>query len=135
MEAHPALFEATSAEEIAILAATVVENYMENQDIWNELNYFKENGVVLGLHPIFEQQKREKEINDLTMGELVKLRDQLKNYIPRTKKDMKDNPDAPENQERQSRVSQWEWEQGIVNNLLKVAPQKATPAKPNKAKK
>ena len=140
VEAHADLFEATSDEELQIIAATVVENYLENQQIWNELNYYKENGKILGEYKIFEWKMREDEIRAMTPGDMVKLRDSLKNNIPRAKKLILDEPDHKNTSDRHISVKQKEKELKLVNQLLnikddvnqKVQPAKEKPAKPLK---
>lgn len=49
-EAHARLAADNSADAIAAAddCRTVVEEYLKNREIWDELNYYKENGKILG---------------------------------------------------------------------------------------
>lgn len=117
-EGHKKLLETVSQEEMEQLSQSVVENYLENRQIWEELKHYKETGKILGKHPIFDWVKRREEIRVMKDADLVKLRDQLKNKIPRTKKQITDEPDHKETAKRQERVEQFEKELAEVNLLL-----------------
>jgi len=121
IQGHSKLVEGSSAEEIAELSKSVVENYLENREIWDELNHFKTTGTLLGKHPIFDWMKRKAEIHAMKDAELVILRDQLKNKIPRTKKQIADEPDHKETAKRVQRVEQFEQELLEVNTLLGIS--------------
>lgn len=115
---HEKLFEAASDEELQELAASVVENYIDNQEIWDELNYYKENGQIHGKCQIFDWKMREDEIRALLPADLIKLRDQLKNNIPRTKKLILDEPKHASLADRKISLKQKEKEFKLVNQLL-----------------
>lgn len=119
-EAHAKLFENISQEEVEDLSKEIVENYLENRQIWEELNHFKENKAMLGKHPLFAWNKRKEEIEEMKEGELVKLRDALKNNIPRTRKLIKEEPVHQETEKRKERLEQFEKELELVNELLKI---------------
>ena len=120
-EAHPLLINTSDKKELEALSKEVVENYLENRQIWEELNHYKKTGKILGKHPIFEWVTRRGEIRGMKEAELVKLRDQLKNKIPRTKKTIADNPDHKDTAKRQQRVEQFEKELAEVNSLLGIS--------------
>lgn len=119
-QAHAKLFENISQKEVEELSKDVVENYLENRQIWAELNHYKEHGEVLGEHPLFDWIKRRDEIRAMKEGDLVKLRDSLRNNLPRTKKLIKDEPDHKDTEKRHERVEQFEKELDLVNQLLKI---------------
>lgn len=115
---HKKLFEATTGEELQEIAASVVENYIENHQIWDELNYFKANGEILGKHPIFSQTDRMAEIQAMSTADHVKLQKNLMNNIARTKKNIADAPEHKNTEERKKSVEQWEFELDVVNKIL-----------------
>ena len=129
VEAHKALFAAATPEEIAELAAAVIDNYIENQEIWAELNHYKENGEVLGVHPIFAEQKRKAEIIGMTTGDQIKLLNNLNNYVARSTKEITDNPEA-DNAEKEAKIKQWKFELDILTDILKVQPKKTKETAP-----
>ncbi len=120
VEGHQKLMEVTSEEEMKALSKDVVDDYLENRQIWDELNHYKTTGKFLGKHPIFEWIKRREDIHQMDKSDLVKLRDQLKNKIPRTKKLMADEPEHKDNAKRMERVAQFEKELKEVNLLLGI---------------
>lgn len=46
-------------------AKTVVESYLENRAMWEELDYYLEHRQVLGKHPIFDRLKLEQDIRSI----------------------------------------------------------------------
>lgn len=115
---HKKLFEATTGEELQEIAASVVENYIENHEIWDELNHYKANGQLLAKHPIFAKNDRIAEIQAMSTAEHVKLQKNLMNNIARTKKNIADAPDHKNTEERKKSVEQWEVELEEVNKIL-----------------
>ncbi len=126
VEAHKVLFVTDTIEELGELAGAVVENYLENQEIWDELNHYKENKEVLGKHPVFAQEKRKAEIMAMPTGDQVKLLNNLNNYISRSTKEVTDAPEA-DNSETLAKIEQWKWELSVLQDILKIDPKKITP--------
>ena len=121
VEAHKRLFDATTPEELQKATSDVVENYLDNREAWDELNYYKSNGKVLGKHPVFAATDRIKEIRAMVVADHVKLKKSLENNIARTKKTIKDNPEHENNAERRKKVGIWEMELTEVNSLLGIS--------------
>jgi hypothetical protein len=115
---HAKLVDEDNPAMVAELSKSVVEDYLDNRAIWKELNHYKETGRLLGEHPIFEWIHRRDEIRQLPPAELVKLRDNLNNKIPRTKKLIADDPEHKDTAKRAERVAQFEQELAEVNTLL-----------------
>jgi len=59
-------------DEVNELTKTSVENFEENQNIYTELNHYKETKEILGVHPIFNQLKMEREVAGMDNTELHK---------------------------------------------------------------
>jgi len=118
VDGHKRLFEATTGEELQEIAAGVVENYIENHEIWDELNHYKTAGELLGKHAIFAQSARIAEIKAMTTADQVKLQKNLMNNLARTKKNIADHPDHKNTEERKASVAQFEFELSVVNPLL-----------------
>jgi hypothetical protein len=115
---HQKLVESANESDMLALSESVVENYLENREIWDELNHYKENNELLGKHAIFAWMDRKAEIEAMQNAELVKLRDQLTNKIPRTKKQIVDEPEHKETAKRKVRIEQFEMELELVNDRL-----------------
>lgn len=120
VEGHQQLKDETDPEMIAALSKSVVEDYLENRQIWEELTHYKETGEFLAKHPLFDWITRKNEIEALKTPDLVNLKDQLENNIPRTKKKIADDPEHKETKKRQERVDQFEKELALVKQLLNL---------------
>lgn len=120
VEAHPKLALAENAEEVSALAETVVENYLENRSIWEELNHYKEKGEILGEHPTLKELAFRKEIKGKSNPELIKLKDSLYNKITRTKKQITDDNKPHLVEERSARVAEFEGQFVIVKKILGI---------------
>ena len=118
VENHKQLFEATTGEELQEIAASVVENYLENREIWDELNYYKANGKILGKHEIFSTTDRMLEIRNMTTADQVKLQKNLMNNIARTKQKITEQPEHKNTAERKQSVAKFEVELFEVNRIL-----------------
>lgn len=117
---HEHLFSAANEEQLAELSQSVVENYLENKEIMDELIHYRDTGEILGKHEIFGRVDREKEIKEMDQPSLIKLMSNLKPNISKHKKWLKEQPDHKETANRKSRLMQYEWELELVNSLLKL---------------
>lgn len=86
--------EALSDAELFELAKEAVEAFELNHAIWDELNYYKEHGDVLGNHPIFADDQLKEKVAGMKGTELVKRRNNVRSYI--TKENKKLKPDTTE---------------------------------------
>ncbi len=118
VKAHSRLFDTMTDEDYQETAASVVEDYLENQQIWEELQYYKENGKVLGNHVIFAYADRLKEIQAMPIAELHKLCNSLKSNISKTKKKIDANPEDPKSAEWTDKLENFQVEMTEVNRLL-----------------
>lgn len=118
VDGHKRLFEATTGEELQKIAAGVVENYIENHEIWDELNHYKTASELLGKHAIFAQSARIAEIKAMSTADQVKLQKNLMNNLARTKQKITEQPDHKNTADRKASVAQFEFELTIVNPLL-----------------
>jgi len=96
-ENQPRLHENLSDASAEELADVVLRDYVSNKMAWSELEYYKENGKVLGEHPIFEVIKEKEEISALKTDDLAKKIKNLENNISRNKN--KGNDELVEKQE------------------------------------
>jgi len=117
VQGHKDLFD---SEKILQVSGPTVEAFLNNRKIFDELNYYKNNGKLLGQHAVFGQNSRIDQIQKMIVPELVKLKDQLTNNIDRTKKKIKVTPKHPETKNRKARVSEYETELKEVKKLLNL---------------
>lgn len=118
--AHTRLFEADSLEKTFEFSRDTVENYLDNQLIYKELNHFREKGSILGEHPIFDRLRRMDEIRSMRVGDLVTLKIRLENNLVRNRKKIRDQLNHPDSARRIERVRLMELELTEVNRLLNI---------------
>ena len=118
VDGHKRLFEATTGEELQEIAAGVVEDYLENHLIWDELNHFKATGKILGKHEIFATTDRMLEIRNMSTAEHTKLHNNLKSNISKTKKLVEKDPGHKNTADRKQSIANWEVELVEVKRIL-----------------
>lgn len=116
--AHEELFTAENEEQLQQATESVVENYLENNEIFEELNFYKDNGKLLGKHPVFKQVDRMREIRAMATPDLVRLKKSLENNIARNKQKVTEQPDHKETGARQDRIAEYQAELNEVDRLL-----------------
>jgi hypothetical protein len=119
-EAHVALFDAATHEEIATICGEILDNYIENRDIWAELTYYKEKGKVLGKHTIFELQDKIKQLKKMKPADLAKRMNTLEQNIRRDKLTISENKKPELLTKRQDSLLLKEQELVEVKRLLEA---------------
>ena len=115
---HKRLFDALSAEELSELSKSVVEDYLENRLIWEELDYFKKEGTPLKKHPIWAQQSRRQEISEMSTSDLSTLKTNLRSNISRNKGWLKKNPESEKAASWQKNFDDYSRELVMVEEIL-----------------
>jgi hypothetical protein len=82
-EAYVKLDPANSQYENLAIAATVVENYLDNRAMWEELDHYNETGEILGKHEMFDLLKMRAEIAAMPDMDIIS---KLKNVKPNVTK-------------------------------------------------
>ena len=114
------LWDSMTLEEEKILAREITDNFIENKQAFDELEYYKENGQLLGEHPVFEEMKIKEELEKLSAEELSKKAGALRKSISTNKKKAKETEDAEKKAEYQDKVTQYTWQEEFVKELLKT---------------
>lgn len=107
-EAYTLLSDKNTKDENLELAQAVVENYLANRAMWEELDYYLANGEILGNLPIFELLKLRKEISDLSDMDLIKKLNTTKPNLTKSKKAMEGAKTAEEKAEAEKRMAKWQ---------------------------
>jgi hypothetical protein len=122
VKGHDHLYDIANKDNDVCLkgAADVVENYIENRMIWEELAYYRDNKKILGNHRIFYERKRREEILKLGFEDLKALRMNLQRRIVYRKKLISENRDDERVKEWMEEVARLEKEKKLAD-----APRKA----------
>ena len=115
---YPQLRDCTSLQQCAEISQKLIDNYMDNRMIWEELNYYKEHGTLLGKHPAFAEFCRRSELLQLPVKELVHRQRQVENNIWRVKSEITRGDKPYLNPIRQERLIGYEKELADINRLL-----------------
>lgn len=70
-----------SAEEVEKLAFECNTAEEDNRALWNELNFYKENGKFLGEHPIFMEEVVKAEVDKMTMDKIISFKNSSSKYF------------------------------------------------------
>ena len=111
-------------EEITALALTAVENFELNQEIYKELEFYKENGKILGEHPIFLERKLKASIDIMTVAEATKKMSNLDNYIRRSTKALKKVKNEEDKEKLTKKLQAWQAELVLVKAKLGFSDKK-----------
>jgi hypothetical protein len=120
INAHQELFDVKDEKEAFEVADKVIENYLDNRSIWDELNHYKATGKILGKHKHFAAMKRKDALMKKSVPELIKLKEQLEMNIWRNKKKLDEDPKPHLLKQRQERIAGYETDLKIVKSLLNI---------------
>lgn len=116
--AHERLFECTTPEDCYAVAKSLLENYRQNRQISAEFTYFRENGRILGKHPVFARSKKKESFEKMDVIELLQLERNLRTAIWRARSEMSKGTRPHLDSERIQRIQEKEWELKVVTELI-----------------
>lgn len=118
-EIKDALTAGMSNEELFVMAKTAVENFELNLEIYDELNYYKEHGEILGKHQIFADEMLQKKVDALSGANLVKRQSTLRANISRDSKKLAENKVAADKLEAfEAKLNEYKAELELVDKRL-----------------
>lgn len=118
VKAYNNLHTATNVEQQYNNVRYLVENYIENHIIHQELHYYKEHKKVLGKHPVFAHLKKLRTLRHLPILDLVKKKTQLEHNIWRNKNKIQTDNRPDLQISREKRIRQLEIELAEIMRLL-----------------
>lgn len=118
VNSHKKLRDCTSTEQCAKVSRELINSYLENRMIWEELNYYQQHGSILGKHPIFAAFHRRKELLTLNVKQLMIRQKRLKNNIWRVQDEVAKRDKPHLELERLARLQAYQSELAEINRLL-----------------
>lgn len=115
---HKKLRDCTYTEQCAKVSRELINSYLENRMIWEELNYYQQHGSILGKHPIFAAFHRRKELLTLNVKQLMIRQKRLKNNIWRVQDELAKRDKPHLELERLARLQAYQSELAEINRLL-----------------
>ena len=114
----PCLCAVTDLDGCAKVAGELVDNYIDNRLIWQELNWYKEHGSILGKHPAFAEFRRRKKVMQMPVKELMKRLRQVEMNIWRVKSELAKGDKPHLDATRQERLAGYGKERADILRLL-----------------
>lgn len=115
---HAQLRDCTSLEQCADISRQLIDNYIENRMIWQELDYYRKHKSLLAKHPAFAEFRRRNELLHLPVKDLVYRQRQVTNNIWRIKSEMAKGNRPHLDSVRRERLVGYEKELADINRLL-----------------
>ena len=112
------LFDLSDESECTRVTSQLMDAYIENRQIYDELTYYQNSKSVLGKHPIFKQFARNREINSMSVKQLMLEQRKLKQNIWRVQSEMNRGDKPHLDAVRRERLEQMERDIALVNQLL-----------------
>lgn len=96
-----------ATEETYLWAKTAVENFLDNRAMWEELEYYKANGKVMGKAKVMSELREKQEIAALTDLELSKQLGNAKSNISKGKNDLEKAEDDDKKSKALEKIGKW----------------------------
>lgn len=113
--AYDLLSDVERASQLRNFAKQAVDNFQLNSDIKAELDFYKEQGKVLGNHPALNDLKIEQEISELDEAGLVEMKTKASKNVSKAKKEVEAKGT---NEAREKRIHDWGLRQKLTEARL-----------------
>ena len=118
VELHEKIFRCGSVEDCLAVSFELVNTFIEDYRIKQELDYYKNHHGVLGKHRIFESQSRVDKMRKMSVKELIRKEKQLRDNIWRIKSEIAKGDKPYLLHEREQRLKEREKELELVTRML-----------------
>lgn len=108
----------TNENELCNQLRILVTNFVDNHNIYRELQHYKTTKTTLGEHQIFAQIKRIKDLRNLNTMELFKKKKNLENNLWRNKAKLKKEKRDDLVRQRNEKIKELQMQLAEVNRLL-----------------
>ena len=117
--AHAKLFDNLTPDEEYANVRNLVENYIENYTIHQELSFYQKNRKILGKHPVFEEMQRLKHFRNLPTVELYKRKRNIEHNIWRIEKLITEGKKPHLDFERKRKIQAYQQELLEIGKFIK----------------
>ncbi len=117
---HKKLFDVKDNSSATEIARELIQAYKENLLILKELDYYKKNKKIYGMHPVFADYKNLERLKNLSVLDLTKQKQKLEHNIWRIQSEIKKKNKPHLRQEREERLNQRQKELAEVKRLLHI---------------
>ena len=117
-ETYSELHTAATPDECAAVARRMVNAFIENRRIWNELNYYQEHKRILGHHPIFRQFSNLKILRSMNIKDLIRREERVKKNIWRVQSEINKGDKPQLEMARKDKIRGYQAELAEIKRLL-----------------
>lgn len=115
---HQKLRGCAGLAECAETAGELVDNYIDNRLIWQELTWYQEHGSLLGKHPAFAEFRRRKKLVNMPVKKLMTRLRQVEMNIWRVNSELAKGDKPHLDAVRRERMAGYEKERADILRLL-----------------
>lgn len=101
-------------------AQTAVESYLDNREMWDELEYYKEKGEVLGKAECLKALVEQKEISSLSDIDLSKQIANARSNISKAKASLQAAENDEDKAKAETNLSKWESRKSLLEKELET---------------
>ena len=115
------------SEEAAGLCEIAVEEYLRNREIWDELEYYREHGKILGKAAKFRELEKAEELSKLSDVELINKRRSAEVNISKRKKALEAAREAGDDDKivkESEALSNWQEKKEAIDRELEARKKK-----------
>ncbi len=98
----------TAGPKAFALCKEVVDNFMLNRLIFAEMDYYREHGEILGEHPIFKEEVRQREVDEMSLNDAHRNLRNIRTYISKEKRNLKNARNEASRKKIQEKLKDWE---------------------------
>jgi len=109
-----------ASEETFRWAKAAVENYLDNREMWEELEYYRENHKILGKAKIMQELAERNEISALSDLDIVKQLNNAKSNISKGKKDLDKADNDEKKAKAQEKIDKWSNKKDMLDKEIEA---------------
>lgn len=113
-----------ASEETFRWAKTAVEKYLDNREMWEELEYYREHRTILGKAKIMQDLAEKTDIKSLSDLELVKLLNNAKSNISKGKNDLEKADNDEKKLKAQNKIEKWTSKKDMLEQEIETRKKK-----------
>lgn len=115
---YPKLREAETLTELSTVCGQLLDAYIDNQQIFQELEYYQKHRKVLGRHPYFQHFRQVYKLRSMSIRDLIREQEKTRDNIWRVNSEIRKGNKPHLDQKRRQKLQQYELKLQEINNLL-----------------
>jgi len=96
-----------------------VDNFELNRIIFEELDYYELHQEILGHHPIFKEEVRQREVQEMSLNDAHKALRNIRTYISKEKRNLKNARTEASRTQILEKIKDWEERLKLIAEKIK----------------